>query len=259
MDDNSKLQEAEKLPIESVPALKSLSECLTEEQRLQVRLTPKEIQRLTKEIQEKVYWGPAAALPMVCAGPKCPIAATCSLQMIGKAPVGSKCPVELVLINKWKDDYLEDLGASWENKIERQAIMDLVETEIFRHRANGIVAKEGFVMENVIGYDQDTKQEITNKIKHIALDVSDQLGRRQERLLKSLIATREMKEKLGKSKSDRTTKEADLLDKVRKVLARDKGVARDAEIVDRGGEKVTPSDKDHQETPKDSGTGTGAG
>lgn len=216
------------------------------------------MQLLTKDLEEKIYWGPAASLPLVCAGPKCCLAASCVLQKIGKAPLAQACPIELVLINKWKDDYLNDLGATWENKIERQAIMDLVETEIFRHRANGIVAAEGFVMENVIGYDQDSHQEITTKIKHIALEVSDQLSRRQERLLKSLIATREMKEKLGKSKSDRTSKESEIVEKVRKIMARDRGV-KDAEIVDGNGKEGTQPAQDTKKASEDGGTGPSAG
>jgi len=250
------------LPVGDVPTLKALSECLTERQRREIKLTPKEIGKLVSEMNEKAYWGPAAALPMLCLGPKCCIASGCSLQQIGRAPVGSRCPLELLMINRWKDDYLNDLGASWENKIERQAIMDLVETEIFRHRANGIVAAEGFVMENTIGMNPDTGAEITTKMKHIALEVSDQLSRRQERLLKSLIATREMKEKLGKTKGDQSRKESDLIEKVRAVIAKEK---KGAEVIHEG-EIIEPSGKKNAGTPegaaapaKDSGAGPGPG
>jgi len=136
------------------------------------------------------------------------------------------------MINKWKDDYLAALGATWEDKIERQAIMDLVETEVVRARANGIIAQEGFIMENTIGVNPDTGEPITTKQKHIAMEVADQLSRRQERLLRSLIATREMKEKLGKGVKDQSKKEADLIERVRRAVAKEKGVIHDAQIVE---------------------------
>lgn len=221
----------ERVSIGDVKELTALSEHLPDDLKVSIRLTPREVQRLKEELASQLYFGPNASLPMICAGPKCPVAHSCMLQAIGKAPVGSRCPIELTMMNKWKDDYVEALGASWEDKIERQAIMDLVETEIVRARANGIIAKEGFIMENTIGVNPDTGEPITTKIKHIALEVSDQLSRRQERLLKSLIATREMKEKLGKGTKDQSKREAELIDRVKKAMSREKGAVHEAEVV----------------------------
>jgi hypothetical protein len=254
---------AEKAPdrvaICDVKDLKVLSDALSDDQRLLIRLTSREIAQLKAELDQKTYWGPAASLPMVCLGPKCPVQATCSLQVMGKAPVGSPCPIELAMINRWKDDYLEALGASWENKLERQDIMDLVETEIMRSRANGIVASEGFVMENTIGMNPETGEPIKTKIKHIALEVTDQLSRRQERLRKSLLSTREMREKLGQGHGNQSQKESDLLDKVRKAIARERGGIIDAEAVGGKSKENAGSAKVKEEASTDSGASASAG
>ena len=228
----------ETISIGQVKELVSISEHLSEDRRMSIRLTPLEVERLKKEISTMLYFGPNASLPMICSGPKCPVAKSCYLEEIGKAPIGCRCPLELAMMNKWKDDYLTTLGASWEDKIERQAIMDLVETEIFRARANGIIATEGFILENVIGVNSETGEPIYTKQKHIALGVADQMSKRQERILKSLVATREMKEKLGKNKVDPTKKESELLERIRKARARDNiRDAKDAEFIDPKSEK----------------------
>lgn len=226
----------ERIPIGQVKDLSPITEYLSEDMKMSIKLTPREVLVLTKDLNEKIYFGPAAALPMICKGPKCPIAKSCMLEAIGKAPIGSKCPIELAMINKWKDDYVASLGATWEDKIERQAIMDLVESEVFRHRANGILAAEDFIMENAIGVNPDTGEPILSKQKHIALEVADQLSRRQERLLKSLIATREMKEKLGKGQGDQSKKEADLVQRMKNAMAKERGEVIDAKVVKESGE-----------------------
>ena len=230
-NNTSEIDVIERISICNVKGLELLVDQLPEDQKTSIKLTGLEIKRLISEIDAHLYYGPAASLPMICQGPLCPIGHSCMLQGIRKAPIGAKCPIELTMINKWKDDYLSALGASWDDKIERQAIMDLVETEVLRSRANGIIAKEGFIMENTIGINPDTGDPITSKQKHIAMEVNDQVARRQERLLKSLAATREIKEKLGKGSKDQSRKEADLIERVRKVKEREKGVVHDAEIV----------------------------
>jgi len=144
------------------------------------------------------------------------------------------CPIELFFMDKWKDDYTKSLDADWEDKIDRQAIMDLVETDILQARANGIVAKEGFIMENVAGVSPTTGTPFYRKEKHIALDVKDMVYRRKERLLKAMIATREMKNKLGMRRGDPSTRESDLLERVRKAQDRDVKEVRDADIVEGG-------------------------
>lgn len=231
--------EPERLRIGDIKELAPLTEHMSDERKKETLLSPIQVERLKRELTTQAYFGSAASLPMVCKGPQCPLAKTCMLEQVGKAPIGDKCPIELLLMNKWKDEYVATLGVSWEDKIERQAIMDLVETEIMRARANGIIAEEGFILENPVGVNPDTGMPIMAKQKHIALEVADQMSKRQERLLRSLIATREMKHKLGQGSGDRTKQESDLLERIRKKnqekKAKETGV-KDAEVIENSQE-----------------------
>lgn len=208
------------IPIINVPALKDLYEHLPEKQRAEMKLTPVEVQKVTKALESQVYLGEHAALPMVCLGPKCPVAKTCPLQQIAKAPIGALCPIEIVMMNKWKDGYASSLEADWNDKMERQAIMDLVESDVLQSRANGIIAVEGFIMENVVGISENTGEPIYRKEKHVALEVKDMIHKRKERLLKSLLATREMKKKLGVQGADPARREAEILKRAREAKLR---------------------------------------
>ena len=174
------------------------------------------------------------------------------LQQIDKAPIGQECPIELALMNKLKDELVLSLDVDWNDRIERQAVMDLVETEILQARANGILSEEGFIMENVVGIAENTGEPIMRKEKHIALEVKDMIYKRKERLLKSLVATKEMKKKLNIGGKDPSKKESDLLKRLRNAKARDdeesKVVIKDAEIIHS--EKSSGDTKAPKENPK---------
>jgi hypothetical protein len=129
--------------------------------------------------------------------------------------------MEMALMGTWKAQYEGSLEADWNDKVERQAVMDLVEADILSARANGIIAVEGFIMENAIGISEATGEPIFRKEKHVALEVKDMIHRRKERLLKSLILTREMKKKLGMGGGDPSKKEAELLERARKSRERE--------------------------------------
>jgi len=194
---------------------------MSERARAEIKLTPSEAKAVRTALTGQIYLGDHASLPMVCCGPKCPIAATCPLQQIEKAPMGQRCPMEMALMGTWKAQYEGSLEADWNDKVERQAVMDLVEADILSARANGIIAVEGFIMENAIGISEATGEPIFRKEKHVALEVKDMIHRRKERLLKSLILTREMKKKLGMGGGDPSKKEAELLERARKSRERE--------------------------------------
>lgn len=131
------------------------------------------------------------------------------------------CPIEMTLMGTWKGQYEMSLVADWNDKVERQAVMDLVEADILSARANGIIAAEGFIMENVVGISESTGEPIYRKEKHVALEVKDMIHRRKERLLKSLVLTREMKKKLGMGGGDPAKKESELLERAKKSKERE--------------------------------------
>lgn len=248
--DNQQLQAR---PIGEIPGLEEITSQLPEATLKEITLTPQQALKLKASMQEKSILGSQAMLPMMCKGPECPIAKTCMLQQIGKAPIGQECPLELAFMNKLKDELVQSLDVDWNDRIERQAVMDLVETEILQARANGILSEEGFIMENVVGISENTGEPIMRKEKHIALEVKDMIYKRKERLLKSLVATKEMKKKLGLGTKDPSKKEADLLKRLRQVKSRDdeesKVVIQDAEVINS--KKSNGDTEAPKESPKD--------
>jgi hypothetical protein len=215
------MQSGEAVPIKDIAELKDLSDSLSEKARNSTMLTPAEVDLIKNVLKSQIYLGDHASLPMICCGPKCPIAEGCPLRQIDKAPIGNRCPIEMTLMGTWKAQYENALQADWNDKVERQAVMDLVEADILSARANGIIAVEGFIMENAIGISETTGMPVYRKEKHVALEVKDMIHRRKERLLKSLILTREMKRKLGMGGGDPAKRESELLERVRKSRERE--------------------------------------
>lgn len=212
-------------PIGEIKELAPLAESLNDRLRQELKLTPLEVKLVAKALEAQIYLGDQAALPMICLGPKCPVAASCPLQQIDKAPIGQRCPIELTMMSKWVSDYTKSLDADWTDKVERQAVMDLVEADILSMRANGILAAEGFILENAVGVSETTGNAIYRKEKHVALEVKDMIHKRKERLLKSLVLTREMKKKLGGLSGDPAQRQADLLKRYKESQERE---AKDA-------------------------------
>lgn len=245
-------QQLSSRPIGEIPGLEEITNQLPDSSLKEITLTPQQAMKLKISMQQKSILGSQAMLPMICKGPTCPIAKTCMLQQIGKAPIGQECPLELAFMMKLKDELVLSLDVDWNDRIERQAVMDLVETEILQARANGILSEEGFIMENVVGISENTGDPIMRKEKHIALDVKDMIYKRKERLLKSLVATKEMKKKLNIGGKDPSKKESDLLKRLRSVKARDekdaKVVIQDAEVINT--EKSKTDEETSKEKPK---------
>ncbi len=217
------------VPLKDIVELADFSKAFTERARTEIKLTQDEAKAVLMAMDQKFYLGDHASLPMVCLGPKCMMRENCPLQAIGKAPVGQMCPIEMALMSTWKAQYESSLGADWNDKVERQAVMDLVEADILSARANSIIAVEGFIMENAIGVSEETGEAIMRKEKHVALDVKDMVHKRKERLLKSLVMTREMKKKLGIGGGDPSRKEADILERARKSRERER--VQNAEVI----------------------------
>ena len=161
------------------------------------KLSPAEIVRLKKTIN-KNFVEPNATIPMICHGSKCVLNKVCPLVELKQFPLGKKCPLELYLANKWKEEYISSLKADWNDKVDRMLISELIEIDIMGARANTLLSDEGFIMDNPIGINEQTGTPITRKEIHVAMDFKELLYKRRSKLLKEMIATREAKAKFMK-------------------------------------------------------------
>lgn len=164
----------------------------TEEERSQVA----EMVRPSK-IKTSMF----ASIPMTCASRNCPVADTCPLMKINKAPHGSPCPIEMAAVQQFMGDYIEEMRVDPKSMTEVAMVRDLVDQEIQYIRKNKILAKEHFIQENPVGLDPQGNV-IVSKQLHQAVDYEDRIHKRKREILKQMNATREAKSKIGQGNLD---------------------------------------------------------
>lgn len=161
------------------------------------KLNDAELKRLKHSLKNN-FLMPNSNIPMICQGNKCVLKALCPLIDLKKFPLGKKCPLELLLANKWKEEYVTSLKADWNDKVDRTLISELIEIDIMSARANTILSDEGFIMDNPVGVNEQTGAPIMRKEIHVAMSLKELLYKRRSKLLKEMIATREAKAKFMK-------------------------------------------------------------
>jgi hypothetical protein len=142
-----------------------------------------------------------ASIPMRCRGSKCPIKNACPLYQKGIAPVGKKCPIEMAMVIQFTKDYQDELGVDENNMTEMAIIRQMVNQEVQQFRVSNRLADEDFMVENPVGIDKDGNV-IVKKELHQAIEYEDRIHKRLREYRKELMATREMRAKVGQGVVD---------------------------------------------------------
>lgn len=138
--------------------------------------------------------------PIMCLGPKCYSGERCPIQKAGVAPIGHTCPIELMLMDQWEEDYTEDLGVDKQSKVEVDMVRDMVEADLIDWRASHELAKGGLFDWNAIGMSEDGKP-IYRKEEAVAIGIKLKFKARKDRIREDLMATRKMRAKFGLAKT----------------------------------------------------------
>jgi hypothetical protein len=147
-----------------------------------------------KKYMIEVLKGSTAFLSLICTGDRCVYASTCKILLLKKTPpLGHTCPIEALMKKQMFEDFVRDAEIDRLNRVEVSQINDLVEVEILNSRINSILAKEGLIVENIVGIDPDNGRELTRKEKHPVFDIKDQILKRRDRILKQLVLSRDAK------------------------------------------------------------------
>lgn len=141
-----------------------------------------------------------ASNPIMCLGQKCYAAERCPIQKAGVAPISHACPIELMLIDQWEEDYIEDLGVDKQSKIEVDLVRDMVESDLIDWRASHEIARGGLFDWNAIGMSEDNKP-IYRKEEAVAIGIKLKFKARKDRIREDLMATRKMRAKFGLAKT----------------------------------------------------------
>lgn len=119
---------------------------------------------------------------------------------IANGIVVHNCPIELMLIDQWEDDYINDLGVDKQSKIELDLVRDMVESDLIDWRASHEIAKGGLFDWNAIGMSEDGKP-IYRKEEAVAIGIKLKFKARKDRIREDLMATRKMRAKFGLAKT----------------------------------------------------------
>ena len=159
-------------------------------------LTDKEIIQLRADLKRNVL-SETYHSPMICKASDCVMAKRCPLEKIGKAPLAKVCPVELMLVNRWKDEYIHGMDVDWSDRVDRMQVIELIEIDLVKNRASNMLAEHGLTQEVFVGID-DTGSPVNQTIVNLAFEVKQTLSNRRSKVLKEMIATRESKAKFLK-------------------------------------------------------------
>lgn len=124
----------------------------------------------------------------------------CPIQKSGVAPIGHACPIELMLIDQWEDDYINDLAVDKQSKVELDMVRDMIESDLIDWRASNELAKGGLFDWNAIGMSEDGKP-IYRKEEAVAIGIKLKFKARKDRIREDLMATRKMRAKFGLAKT----------------------------------------------------------
>lgn len=150
-------------------------------------------------------------LPLVCVGEgdgnhsACPYSAQCPLVQARVPPLGQPCPFETRIVELWMAKYMEELNVGDHNLVEQSQVRDLVFVDLLMQRAIGILASDGLVDENPVGVipaGRGTQATIYRKEASSTAILLERLMARKEKMLRALMATREVRARYKKSREE---------------------------------------------------------
>jgi hypothetical protein len=196
-----------------------------------ISLTAEEQSKIQLYQLSRLVLGPAASAPMICAAEKCPIAKTCPLQMIHKAPQGELCPFEVNYVVERFQDWIRELGRSEASELtatERSSIAQLVVIDIQEQRCL-LIMSEGKAASmtdlSVKEIDMETGEALSyEKIVHANQQILDTLCTRRRMILDDMERTEKAKTRRARvtppgAGKDLSSKQSALGDKIRKAMS----------------------------------------
>jgi len=148
--------------------------------------------------------------------PSCSQKSHCPYDIIGMAPVGERCPIELKIAQLSYREYVKAvalrLNISEEDVVNdiilHNLISGLVESDMIEARLNAQIAKEGFVTDVPVVVNQQTGEVYMREDESVAVKIKERVARRKDQLYRQLLATPEMEERYRKKGTDDSAQRA---------------------------------------------------
>lgn len=194
-----------------------------------VDLTAEEAKKVQIYQEARLVLGSAGTAPMRCAGDLCPIANTCPLIKMKKAPIGELCPFESNYVVNRFAGWMKELGKSEQTmtETERSSIGQLVVIDLQEQRCLAIMS-EGKAASmtdlSVKEVDLQTGDALSyEKIVHANMQILQELRTARRMLLDDMektekAKTRKLKTLQGHTGKDLATRQSQTGDAVRQAL-----------------------------------------
>jgi hypothetical protein len=176
--------------------------------------------------------GLLASIPLVCRAEKCPYAETCIAQLYGTAPVGERCPVEMVNIMHKFVQYCEELNIDKTKMVNLGLIKELIDCEVMIERCNALLAKSGELIPDVIALVDDQGTPYYKPEIHKAIEIKDKNQKRKNEILQLLNSTPKDKAKTeGVNITDPSSYAAEILKRFQEAQ-QERGEVLEGEIIE---------------------------
>lgn len=194
-----------------------------------IDLTVEEKKKVQVYQDARLVLGSAGVAPMRCAGPACPIANTCPLIKMNKAPLGEICPFEANYVVERFTGWMTELERTeiTINETDRSSIAQLVVIDLQEQRCLSIMSEgKAAAMTDmaVKEVDLQTGEALSyEKIVHANMQIIQELRTARRMILDDMersekAKTRKLKTLSGKTGKDLATRQSANADKVRQTL-----------------------------------------
>lgn len=156
-------------------------------------------------------------IPIVCKGTECPYFATCWIPE-ADLQVGERCPIEIAAVLDRFDKICAELRViPEEDVIDAGLVKDVVDIEIMMLRADGLLAKDGNMIEETVAGVSPKGQEYYKPELHKAFEIKEKLRKEKTRILNQLMATRKDKNNTDAQLNDPSSVAARIIAKVKEL------------------------------------------
>ena len=175
-------------------------------------------------------------------GPICSFKDACPYDIVGRAPLGERCPIELdyakTIYNEYVTAIAERLNTDEqsikENIILNNHINNLVVNEMVERRMDSIIARDGVSDDVPVFMDEESGKVFCRKDESTAVKMKTRIAKRTDGILRQLLATPEMAEKYRQKKSvDALSRTSEILENIeKKIMLMVEGKISNAQLVD---------------------------
>src|SRR5271170_898107 len=184
-----------------------------------IDLTPEEQKKVQVYQEARLVLGSAGVAPMRCAGPLCPIATTCPLVKINKAPLGEICPFEANYVVERFQGWMAELEKTETTmtETERSSIAQLVVIDLQEQRCLSIMSEGKAASMTDLAVkevDLQTGDALSyEKIVHANMQIIQELRTARRMILDDMerserAKTRKLKTLQGKTGKDLATRQS---------------------------------------------------